>query len=61
MNVPAFVDDDDVACTNCGSHDIKRRGYEVLVSGKYQKFQCNGCGKWLRGKSVVTSTALRGI
>lgn len=61
LNVPAFVDDDDAACTNCGGHDMKRRGYEVLTSGKYQKFQCNGCGKWLRGKSAVTSTTLRGI
>ena len=48
-------------CTNCGSDNIKRRGYETLNTGKYQKFQCNNCGKWMRGKTSVASSEMRAL
>jgi len=32
-----------------------------LNTGKYQKFQCNECGKWMRGKSAVATTEMRAI
>ena len=60
-NVPAHKGIEGDACINCGSHNIKRRGYEVLNTGKYQKFQCNECGKWMRGKSAVMTTDMRAI
>ena len=60
-NVPAHKGIEGDACINCGSHNIKRRGYEVLNTGKYQKFQCNECGKWMRGKSAVATTDMRAI
>ena len=60
-SVPAHKDIEGEACINCGSHNIKRRGYEVLNTGKYQKFQCNECGKWMRGKSAVATTEMRAI
>ena len=55
------IDSETPACTNCGSDNIKRRGYEVLNTGKYQKFQCNGCGKWMRGKSAVATAEMRAL
>ena len=55
------VGSDEPVCTNCGSENIKRRGYEVLNTGRYQKFQCNDCGKWMRGKSAVATTEMRAI
>lgn len=60
-SVPAHKGIEGEACINCGSHNIKRRGYEVLNTGKYQKFQCNECGKWMRGKSAVATTDMRAI
>ena len=60
-SVPAHKGIEGEACINCGSHNIKRRGYEVLNTGKYQKFQCNECGKWMRGKSAVATTEMRAI
>jgi hypothetical protein len=60
-SVPAHNGIEGDACINCGSHNIKRRGYEVLNTGKYQKFQCNECGKWMRGKSSVATTEMRAI
>ena len=55
------IDSETATCTNCGSEDIKRRGYEVLNTGKYQKFQCKKCGKWMRGKSAVATAEMRAL
>lgn len=43
--------EDDVnrmSCSACGGVDIQRRGFAFTKLGKYQRFQCQGCGKWLR-------------
>jgi hypothetical protein len=60
-NVPAHNGVEGDACTNCASQNIRRRGYEVLNTGKYQKYQCNECGKWMRGKSAVFTTDMRAL
>jgi hypothetical protein len=60
-SVPAYDGVEGNACTNCASTDIKRRGYEILGSGKYQKYQCAACGKWMRGKSAVATTDMRAL
>lgn len=60
-SVAAHDDIEGQACTNCGGVDFKRRGYEIITTGKYQKYQCKTCGKWLRGKTAVTSTEMRPI
>jgi predicted RNA-binding Zn-ribbon protein involved in translation (DUF1610 family) len=51
----------EAGCPNCGSTNLQRRGYESLSTGRYQKFQCQGCGKWTRSGKRETSTVLRGI
>jgi hypothetical protein len=55
------IGSEEPVCTNCASSNIKRRGYEVLNTGKYQKFQCYDCGKWMRGKSSIATTEMRSI
>ncbi len=49
------------ACVNCGSENIQRRGYENLNTGRYQKYQCNSCHKWMRGKSAVATAEMRSL
>lgn len=31
-------------CRVCGSKDLKKRGFNIKVSGKYQIYQCKSCG-----------------
>jgi DNA-directed RNA polymerase subunit RPC12/RpoP len=53
----AITDDVSNGCLTCGSTHLQSRGFEVLSTGKYRKFQCQDCGKWMRGaKSEATST-----
>ncbi len=35
-------------CPNCGSSKLQKRGSAVNLSRHYQRFQCQGCGKWSR-------------
>jgi DNA polymerase elongation subunit (family B) len=39
-------------CPNCSSTDLEKRGFGINRTGKYQKYQCKGCGAWSSGKSV---------
>lgn len=49
----------------CGSHDLQSRGYYSTRSGKYQRYQCNSCGKWLssrltaKGQGAVSHNVLK--
>lgn len=37
-------------CNKCQSNNISKRGFGVTKTGKYQRYQCQDCGSWLRGK-----------
>lgn len=40
-------------CPKCGHEQFQARGFSVTITGKYQRFQCSGCGGWFKsGKSV---------
>jgi len=46
-------------CVACGSEHVVRNGTRVLSTGKYARFQCQDCGKWMRGKTAMSTTGLR--
>lgn len=39
-------------CPNCSSNRIQRRGVSVSRTRKYQRLNCQGCGKWFQGPLV---------
>jgi len=49
------------ACPACGSQDLRREGYSYTSVGKFQRFQCSGCGKWSRGGKRVGSVEVREV
>jgi rRNA maturation protein Nop10 len=46
-------------CPKCGSRTLQARGTQVTQQGRYQRFQCNTCGGWSRGKKTKLSGAAR--
>ncbi len=48
-------------CTNCASTDLQRRGFSRTTTSVYQRFQCNKCGKWMRGSKSVEGSTTRPI
>ena len=42
-------------CTACGSHSLKKNGYSVTNVSKFQRFICEDCGSFSRGrKNLLT-------
>lgn len=48
-------------CVACGSMKLQRRGYEKTGSGAYQRFQCQNCGKWMKGAKREAGVSMRNI
>jgi len=46
-------------CSVCQSNHVQHRGFGMNSSGKYQRFQCMSCGKWMHGTSEKTGTILK--
>ena len=61
-NHPSFAafNSEDV-CTKCGSDKLERRGYAVLTTGRFQRFQCKDCKSWSRGTKRVDGTNITHI
>lgn len=59
---PALYGDADVAehtCPQCGSDNISKRGLAYTALSSYQRYQCNECQRWSRGKHRVHSIGAR--
>lgn len=35
-------------CRVCGSFDLQKRGHDLTATGKFQRYQCKGCGAWCK-------------
>jgi predicted RNA-binding Zn-ribbon protein involved in translation (DUF1610 family) len=59
----ALVKNEGMTCPTCGGHDMIRRGYNLTKTGKYQRYQCNGCGTWSssRKTEAVEPDLLKGV
>lgn len=42
----ALISDNKIACPNCGSVHIEKRGFSYSRIGKYQRWQCKDCSSW---------------
>lgn len=51
-NQGLYADQKDV-CPNCGGVHLERRGFAYTTMGKFQRYHCNTCGTWSRGKKSV--------
>lgn len=52
-NHALFKETDKPVCTNCGSARVQKRGITYTRTQQYQRYQCSGCGTWLRGRSTI--------
>lgn len=43
-------------CPTCGSTKLQKRGTTTTRISKYQRYSCNKCGGWCRGRYSVLST-----
>lgn len=41
-----------LGCKRCGGCDLQERGFHLNKKGRFQRYQCQGCGGWLMGAKV---------
>lgn len=54
-NYGLYVNPDKPCCNRCGSEDITKRGKYHTDVGVYQRYHCEGCGGWLRGRVLLNT------
>lgn len=47
------------SCPSCGHWDVQRRGFRYTNAGKYQRYQCLGCGSWSQDKKNIKKVELK--
>lgn len=52
-NHALYVDAEKPTCPNCGSTKLQKGGLRHTSTQVYQQYQCNGCGKWSRGRNTI--------
>lgn len=58
-NVAIYGDSEEMACPKCASTDIHQDGYTFTNVGKYERYVCNGCGGWAKGRYTRNTLAQR--
>ena len=53
------IDGQPMRCPNCGSDDLKRKGFRFTQLGQYQRYHCGDCGAWPHGRVNLNSKATR--
>lgn len=46
-------------CSVCGSESLKKRGFHITRTRKYQRYQCASCGSWSKGTKPVAIASAR--
>ena len=49
-NHALYYTDNRPRCTNCGSAHVQKRGARTTSTQIYDRFQCQKCGTWMRGR-----------
>lgn len=58
-NIGTFSTTGEQVCPKCGSDHVQKSGIRVLQLGSYQRYNCQNCGAWSRGKQLLAATAAR--
>jgi len=57
-NLGMYVNSENPVCPKCRGH-VQARGFAITNFGKYQRYQCQKCGGWSRGRTMLNSKQSR--
>jgi hypothetical protein len=58
-NLSTFGEREGASCPKCNSTNLQARGWAVLQAGRYQRWQCQDCSGWSRGKIMTDPLSVR--
>lgn len=59
LHAGLYGDDELHSCPKCGGTNLQKRGYSYTALSVYQRYQCQQCGGWSRGKTAVKRAEMR--
>jgi hypothetical protein len=42
-----------LVCPRCGGTHLHKRGFSYTLASKFQRYQCNACGGWLKDNTIL--------
>jgi hypothetical protein len=64
VNLAVFTESLNPACADCGSNNLLKNGFKTTAAGRFQRYNCTGCGAWNYGKKNLLTkekkSSLRG-
>lgn len=62
FNFGVYQDSDNMACPVCGGHHLHKRGFYHTNVSRFQRYVCNDCGSWSRGRTnLLTKEKRKGL
>ena len=58
-NVGVLMEMDHPVCKGCGSEHLQKRGFQTTNLSKFQRYRCNDCGSWSRGRVNLLDKEVR--
>lgn len=58
-NLSVYTDETRPVCPNCGSTHVNKHKERVTQASRYMQYQCQACGKYSRGKIMLTPLSKR--
>lgn len=59
FNFGIYSDSDTVSCPVCGGNHLHKRGFYHTNVSRFQRYVCNDCGSWSRGRVNLLGKAKR--
>lgn len=58
-NMGVKENSDSLVCPKCGGKHLHKRGYTYTTVSKFQRYRCNSCGGWSRGRTNLLTQSGR--
>jgi RNase P subunit RPR2 len=58
-NLGVYTDAERPICNNCGSEHVNKHKERVTQQGRYMQYQCQDCGAYTRGKTMLLTVKKR--
>ena len=58
-NTGLYAEGNDPMCVACGAVDLVKEGFAYTGAGKFQRYSCGACGKWMRDAKRIETTPMR--
>ena len=60
-NMALFTNRAGVGCPTCGATRVTKQGFHLTPTSRYQRYQCQACGKWFQEGGALARSKVKGL